>query len=369
VLLHHMDVVPADARAWTVPPFAGALVGGQVYGRGAVDIKGKGAIDVATLVRVARRHPPLHRDVILLAVADEEVGSTGSRYMVEHERAALAGAELLLDEGASIHVDAQGHALEYLVSVGEKAPLWLTLTFTGEPGHGSVPPLESAMSHAVRAASRLLAWRRPPRASPALLPWLRTLLAGAEGSTVAGWAGSLDASLARPAFLEALAATSSDLNAALRDTVSITGLHGGDAQNVIPAEVIMRLDCRLLPGTQSEPFIDELRRVVDDPGMTVRVDQWAPTAESPADGPLLRALARVAARRDPGTPVVPTLLVSSTDASLYRRLGIQAYGFEPYRLTDAESDLAHGNDERLGASSLRDGVELLTELLGELDAP
>lgn len=368
VLLHHMDVVPADAKHWRLaPPFAGRIVDGEVVGRGAIDIKGKGAVDLATLVALKRRGQRLHRDLVLLAVADEESNSKGARAIVESRPELVRGAEYLLDEGAGVRLDPTARrTVAYVVSVGEKAPLWLTLRFTGQPGHGSVPRPGSAVERAVRAATRILAWRRPVRLLPGLRAWLKLEARRHDLGDRIPKEG-LDAALEQPELLETIADRVPEINAALRDTIALTGLQGSEKVNVIPNQASLRLDCRLLPDTDPRRFLAELRTVIADPGVEITTDEHYRTATSPASGPFFEALAAVSARLDRGAPVVPTILRCSTDSTLFRKLGIHAYGFESYRLTEAQAELGHANDERIGVKALRDGVVLLRELLLELD--
>jgi acetylornithine deacetylase/succinyl-diaminopimelate desuccinylase-like protein len=374
VLNHHMDVVPAEARHWRVPPFSGRIVGGEIYGRGAIDIKGKGIIDLMTLVRLKRLGRRLSRDVVFLAVADEEGGSIGALHMVERRPELLRGAEFLLDEGQSVRLDRQGRLLGYFVAVGEKAPLWLTITFRGRPGHGSVPIADSAASRAVRAAQRILAHETPLRLLPEVRRWLELQLRGRDLTRLPGYRKAESASApARPdlarslgesAFLRELA-KDEQLNPALRDTISLTGLRASDKINTISNEAALQLDCRLLPGSSKEAFLAELRRVIGDATAQIKIEEHLPPSRSPLGTELLRVLERCARRRDPRAEVVPTILFSSTDAGYFRRLGIHAYGFEPYRIPD-DLELSHANDERLSVANVRFGIDLLTELLQEL---
>lgn len=366
VLLHHMDVVPADPEHWRVPPFSGRVVDGEVYGRGAVDIKGKGIIDLATLIRFKRRGRPLARDLILLAVADEEALSIGARWVAERRPDLVRNAEFLIDEGAMLHRGASGKVEAYFVSTGEKAPLWVRITFTGRAGHGSAPPADSAVNRAIRAAARIIAYHPPLVLLPALRDWLAVSLRGRDLTGLPGFTGDLDTALGRPEFLAAVA-RDPDLGAALQDTIALTGLQGSDKINTIPNEAVLRLDCRLLPGSDKERFLAQLRRLIDDPSARLCIEQYTPATSSPADSTFVAALRAVAARRHPGVPVVPTILLSSTDAWLFRRLGVQAYGFEPYALTTEQESRAHGNDERLSLQELGRGIDLLGELIEELD--
>jgi acetylornithine deacetylase/succinyl-diaminopimelate desuccinylase-like protein len=372
VLLHHMDVVPAEAKYWRHPPFSGAVEGGEIYGRGAIDIKGKGIIDLVTVLRLKRRGAPrLRRDIVLLAVADEEAGSLGARWIVEKRPDLLRGAEFLLDEGESIRVDPASGRVTYLFSFAEKSPLWLRVVFSGKAGHGSLPVRGSSVERAVRAAARVLEHRTAPRLTRELRAWVRRRLEGRDRGRVPGLgaAEDLDAALERPEFLEAIAETDPELGASLRDTVALTVLKGSDRVNTIPNEASFELDCRLLPGTRARDKIEELRAVLGDPAARIEVLESGQARSSSTDTELVRALRAVAARRDPGAAVIPTLLLSSTDSSAFRALGIAAYGFEPYKLTEAEADLSHAQDERISTRNLALGVELLTDLLLELDGP
>jgi acetylornithine deacetylase/succinyl-diaminopimelate desuccinylase-like protein len=370
VLNHHMDVVPAEATHWTLPPFGGQMRAGEIYGRGAVDIKGKGIIDLMTMIHLKRLGRRLTRDIIFLAVADEEVSSIGARHIVERRPELLRGAEFLLDEGANVHLDERGRLLGYVVSIGEKTPLWLTVTFRGRPGHGAIPLADSAVNRAVRAAHRILARPAEPVLLPELRSWLRLQLRGRDLTRLAGYTGDLERSLDNPAFLRELAKDEA-LASALSNTIAITGLRAGDKINSIPNEASIQLDCRLLPGVDPRRFISELRHVIADPSAQVTLAEALPPgrpSRSPADSELTRALQRCAQRRDPGSSIVPTILLSSTDAVLFRQMGIKTYGFEPYRLTD-ETERSHGNDERLSVANVRFGIDLLTELLQELGTP
>ncbi|MBI4871984.1 MAG: M20/M25/M40 family metallo-hydrolase [Candidatus Riflebacteria bacterium] len=370
ILLHHMDVVPAAPARWTSPPFGGKVVDGHLVGRGTVDIKGKGIIDLMTMLHMARLGRPLSRDFVFLAVADEECDSLGSRRMVAEHAELIRDAEFLIDEGGEVRARAGGRPVAYLVAIGEKIPLWLTVTFSGKAGHGSEPDPDSAVNRLVRAAKRLEGWRTPPRLRPELKEHVRLLLRDRKLEGLPGWTGDFASSAHSPAFLDAIARLDTEVNAAVRDTVSLTGLRAGEKINTIPGQASMTLDCRLFPDTPTKAFQDELRRVLADPTATIRLEDTASDGPRPGpsrvDSDFMRALTQVAARRDPGVPVVPFVMLSSNDSTFYRPLGIQAYGFEYYRLTEDERSSSHGDDERLSLESFRDGLRLACELMEEL---
>ena len=362
-----MDVVPAEPRHWRTPPFSGRIIDGEIYGRGAVDMKGKAIVDLMTMVRFKRAGIRLKRDLILLAVADEEEQSMGARAVVQQHPELIRDAEFLLDEGQNVRVDAAGRIEAYLISVGEKAPLWLTVSFSGQPGHGSVPRADTAVSRAIRAAARLLAYEREPRLLPELRGWLGLRLRGRDVSRLPGFTQDLERSLQSPQFLQAISGLDPEINAALHDTIAVTGMKGSESINVIPNIASIALDCRLLPGTDRDAFLKRLQQEMNEPTARIHVEQYAAARKSPADSALIQALQSCAWRRTPPAPVIPTLLLSSTDSSLFRSLGIAAYGFESYSLTREQAALSHANDERIPVAGIRFGVDLLTDLIHQLN--
>lgn len=366
ILLHHMDVVCADPKYWSHKPFSGDLAGGSVYGRGAMDIKGKGMIDLMTLVNLRRMKVPLKRDVVLLAVSDEEENSAGTKWIIRNRPELLKDAECLVDEGAAIEKTEDGRVMAYFVSTAEKSPLWLTLKFFGKPGHGSIPIPDSSVNRAIRAAGKIIS--RPPQYSvlPDFVGSIGAYLGGRDVSKLPGFEKDLAASLVNPEFLAAIS-EDPEINACLCNTISVTGMKGSDKTNVIPNEASITLDCRLLPGVDRDAFIGELKKLVADDSMEVVIQEYSKSFKSSFDTDFTKALKKCAAKFDPGAPVVQTVVTSSTDGSFYREAGVTVYGFEPYRVTGDEIDLAHGNDERISAENVRFGVELMTAVVSEMD--
>lgn len=371
ILYHHLDVVPADPAHWSSPPFGASIIDGRIYGRGACDIKTKGVIDLLTLVDLKRRRVRLTRDVIFVAAADEECGSLGARSLAADHRDLLGNAEYLVDEGQRIRPGTRGGPDTWLVAVAQKRALWLTLTFTGRPGHGSIPLPDSAVNRAVRAAHRLTTWTRMRRLRPELRDYVALLVADTPWQDLAGARPTLLESLEDQRFLAAAAERDPNVGACLGDTVAVTMLRGSDTVNTIPSTATLGLDCRLMPDTKVAAFLADLRRRIDDPTCVITVDEGdpeTPAPSAPADSDFIRALRTVAARRSPEARVVPMILLSSTDSATFAPLGISCYGFEPYRLSDEEYDRAHGNDEYQPVTNLALGMELLTQIIEVLGA-
>lgn len=365
ILLSHTDVVMAEPERWSVPPFSGEIRDGFVYGRGASDMKGTAAVHVTLMRLLKRLNIPLKRDVILLAVADEEAGGAGARSIIENHLELIRGAEFLLNEGDVAYVK-NGKLQQYGVDVMEKAALWLRITAKGPAGHGSIPLANSSVNRLLKALDRLRAWESPINVPPAVAQGYRILAAQQSDPVLKAAYKNLEKSLKNPALRKKLL-TDSTLNAEVRNTLTITGLHGSDKVNVIPGTAWAQIDARLLPGETPAGFIAKLRGVLADPELEIEILEGSTPTGSSADTALMSAIRKVAARRDPSAPVIPTMLTSSTDSSKFRTVGITAYGFEPFKMDDGELDRSHGDDERLSVENVGFALQFLYEVLMELN--
>lgn len=365
VLLSHTDVVMADAARWSIPPFSGELRNGFVYGRGALDMKGTVAVHV-TLMRLLKRHKlPLKRDVILLAVADEEAGGWGAASLIKNHFDLIRGVEFLLNEGDVGYVK-NGKLEQYGVDVMEKAALWLRLTASGPAGHGSIPLENSSVNRLLNALERLRAWETPINVPPAVAEGYRIRAPFQTDPVLRSAYANLEEALKEPALRQRLLANTT-LNAEVRNTFTITGLQGSEKVNVIPGSAWAQIDARLLPGETPEGFIAQLRRVLKDPGLKIDVLEGSTPNASSADTALMHAIRAAAARRDPTVPVIPTMLTSSTDSAKFRAVGITAYGFEPFKLDDGELERSHGDDERLSVENVGFALQFMFDVIVELN--
>ena len=366
IMLHHMDVVSADPKYWKHPPFGSQIADGYIYARGAVDIKSKGIIDLMTMINIKRNKIALKGDLVFLAVADEEAGSTGTKWMIKNKPEIFKNAEYIIDEGASVLLNEKGEVNYYSIAMGEKSPLWLTLKFTGRPGHGSLPIRDSSVNRALRAANRILDYNAEFIVLPELKDELELIFSSKDITKISGFNKDLPTSLKNKTFLEE-SSKDPQVNALLRNTISITRLKGSEKINSIPNEASISLDCRLIPGVDKDKFIESLKRIINDDTVIIETEDYANTLYSPTDTAFVNALKKCAAKRNPDKKVIPVLLISSTDSSFYRAIGIKAYGFEAYKLTQEDWDRAHGNDERMGVDNIKFAIDLMTDILIELN--
>jgi acetylornithine deacetylase/succinyl-diaminopimelate desuccinylase-like protein len=362
ILLNHMDVVTSDAPHWKVPPFSGSIVDGSIYGRGAQDMKNEGLAQLVVMVMLKREKVALNRDVIFLAVSDEEAAGTGTDWMIAHQSDLLENAEFLINEGGENLVE-DGKVKYISVDVGEKSPFWLHIVAHGRPGHGSRPIADSAPNRLVRALNRIISYQPPLKVLPVVEEFLRDM-APYEPPDRARQFRNIRKAVQDRKFQEEVEKDES-LNYLLRDTISLTMLGGSQQTNVIPPDAWANLDVRLLPGQDPKEFLESIRKVVADADVTVEplTPEFRLANSSPTDTALFAAIRQVAQAYFPGTPVTPRLTSGYTENQRYRPLGIHCYGFSPYTATSDEGSTEHGNDERIRVEEVRRGPRVLYDVV------
>lgn len=363
VLHHHIDVVYADRRYWSVDPFGGVIRDGYLYGRGALDMKSIGILQLVAVLAIRRARVPLTRDLIYLATADEEAGSQfGAQFVADERRAWIAGAEYALSEFGGIVTGPGFRAPIGLIHVSEKTGLPLRLTARGAPGHGSMPWPESAPHRLIRALGRLLAAERPPRVLPEVEEYFARVASVLPGDAGQGLE-RISASLADPAFRARFLANRHHA-AMIRTTFAVTMLRASEKRNVIPPEATADIDCRMLAGEDPDEIVAWIRQVVADDHVQVEAIGAAKAPNvSPPDTELYKALAAALEQRAPGAVVTPEVLVAFTDSWVFRRAGLHSYGFSPLVVDEEEVARVHGNDERVGVDNLRRAARHYTEML------
>jgi acetylornithine deacetylase/succinyl-diaminopimelate desuccinylase-like protein len=358
LLLSHMDVVPANAKDWQVPPFSGQVKDGEIWGRGALDDKGPGVIELMAMLAIKRAGILLDRDVLFVATGDEEEGGKlGAGWFVDHEHSIYRDSGYVLNEGGGILVEPNGKKL-YAVSVSEKTPLWLQLSAEGPAGHAADPPAETAVTHLVRALQGLIEFHPPIRIMTPVAGYFHAV---AELNRGPKQFLDLTTSLQDPAYLRKFTSVPSQ-NALVRDTVTPTVLGASQKTNVIAPYAYAEVDCRLLPGTDPKAFLHQVRKVIGDNKIKIDVILNFPPASSPQKTELMSAI-RTLAQREDKAPVVPTMIAGFTDSHYFREKKITSYGFVPIDITVGESHGVHGTNERVGVKELSRAIERMTELL------
>jgi acetylornithine deacetylase/succinyl-diaminopimelate desuccinylase-like protein len=365
ILLSHMDVVTSDAAHWKVPPFSGEVRDGYIWGRGAQDMKDEGLAQLVVMVMLKREKVSLDRDVILLAVADEEAQGSGTDWLIKNQRDLLQNAEFLINEGGENLLE-NGKVKYVGVDVGEKTSYWLKVTAHGRPGHGSRPNADSAPNRLVRALNKIIAYHTPLRVLEVVEEFLRDM-APYEPPDRAAYYRDVRKAIEDKKFQHEVERDES-LNFLLRDTISLTMMGGSGQTNVIPPEAWANLDVRILPGGDPKALLETLRRVVNDPDVTIEPleTEFRLANYSATDNVMFAAIKDVSAKYFPGTPVVPHITSGYTENQRYRPLGITAYGFNPYTATEEEGNTEHGNDERIRVEEVRRGPRVLFDVVARV---
>lgn len=362
ILLHHIDVVPAELDRWTVPPFEALRKDGKLYGRGTLDIKVLGALQLAALERLVAAKDRLKRDVVFLAVADEEAGGRGAQHFVKHVLPEL-NAEYLLDEGGFAVRSFLNDRDVVVIANAQKRTAKLRLVARGSAGHGSRPIPDGGPTILAEALARIAENPTEMRLSDAARPPFRafaSLTNFPQNALLArlDWPGVLG-------LLEGTLSSNKNLNPMLRDTLALTMLQAGEKNNVIPSEAVAVFDLRLLPDSDFEAVLARLREVIGDLPVTIEIEEVpGPRLEpAPLDDPLYRALEDSLRAHEAQATITPWMLVGASDSRFFAEAGVKCYGFNPVFVDKAQLDTVHGHDENVTITELERGMTVYAEAL------
>jgi acetylornithine deacetylase/succinyl-diaminopimelate desuccinylase-like protein len=367
LLVHgHLDVVPADPASWTVPPFAGEIRDGVLWGRGAVDMKNADAVLLAVVGQWARNGVRPRRDVVLAFTADEEdTAEFGAQWLVEQHPELFDGCTEAVGESGAFTFHAGPGQRLYPIASAERGTAWLRLTARGRAGHGAKPNSENAVTQLSAAMARIGGYRWPVR----LIPTVRATvvaLAAAAGHSVSpgGFETPTGFETLGPEELLAYLGPGGALVAGtIRNSANPTMLAAGYKVNVIPDLATGYVDGRVLPG-----FAEEFERVMDElagPDVSWEYAHREIPLEAPLGTPLMTCMTSALLAEDPGGTIVPYCMSGGTDAKQFARLGMTCYGFTPLVLPEGYDYYAmfHGTDERIPLSALDSAVRIMDRFL------
>ena len=357
MLLNHTDVVPAQREFWDVDPFAAEVRDGHLWGRGALDMKGMGILELLVMLLFKRLKLTPNRDLVFLAVADEEAGSAfGMEWLDKEHRDWLTEPEYALNEGGmgSLNFLGSQHPV-FACAPSEKGPLWLRLRAEGQPGHGSTPHDDNAVDRLVRALYRVQQWDQAIVVQPETEETLQRMRAGNA------WPKGAPS-------LKRLRQTYPTFSAITQNTISNTGAQSGFKHNVIPADAEATLDCRLLPGESHEAFIRKMREVIDDDKVAIEAVFQSESPASSFQTELVGVVEDVVREQIEGALVIPSTCVGFTDSRVLRRHGVHAYGFVPTLMDASLASGVHGHNERIPIDGLNTGIQILFEVVRRFTA-
>jgi acetylornithine deacetylase/succinyl-diaminopimelate desuccinylase-like protein len=358
VLLHgHLDVVPARADDWAQDPFGGEIVDGELWGRGAVDMKDFNAMLLSTVRARARAGAVPERPVVLCFTADEEAGGAkGAGWLVRNRREHFADCTVAIGEVGGFSTTARGRRV-YLVQAAERGMAWVRLTAHGTAGHGSMRHPDNAVTRLSAAVARIGQHEWPVR----LTPTMEVLLAA-----VADLAGTQATPANAESLIEEFGTAARMIGAGLRSSANPTMLDAGYKVNVVPGTATARVDGRFLPGYEDEFWATLATLVGADVELTRDVHLGG--YETTYDGPVADAMTAALLAEDPDAIVAPYLMSAGTDGKHWESIGMRCFGFTPLRLPDDLdfTGLFHGVDERVPVDSLEFGARVFDRFLGML---
>jgi acetylornithine deacetylase/succinyl-diaminopimelate desuccinylase-like protein len=356
LLIHgHLDVVPADAREWSVDPFAGEVKDDYVWGRGAVDMKDMDAMTLAVIREWTRNGVQPERDIVMAFVADEEAGGAkGAHWLVDSHPDYFADCAEAISEVGGFSVTVGGDLRLYLIQTAEKGIGWLKLRASARPGHGSMAHPDNAVTMLARAVTRIGEHEFPVHVTPTLREFLKRL---ADLTGIPIDPDNPEAALPQLGGLARM------IGATIRNTANPTMLAAGYKANVIPSNAEAVIDARFLPGHEEELF-DTIDTLIGD-GITREFITKDIAVETDFNGDVVDAMASALKAEDPQGVPIPYLMSGGTDAKSFSQLGIRCFGFSPL-LLPADLDftaLFHGIDERVPVSALQFGTRVLDRFL------
>ena len=362
LLQGHIDVVTTEKQDWQQPPFEGKIVDNYLWGRGTLDMKGGVAMMLAALLRAKAEGTSLPGDVVLTLLSDEEAGGDdGAKFLVEQHAELFKDIRYALGEFGGFSITIGGKKF-YAIQVLEKQVCWMKATLDGPGGHASLPMRNGATAKLGRLLQQLNQHRLPVHIIETTHQMLQTISATIGGPTGEQFGQLLDPTRT-DATLDTLSEQRQIIDPILHNTVNVTIIRGGNQINVIPSEIVLEMDGRLLPGYTPDDMLAELRAILTDKIEIeiVRHDQ----GRAQADMGLFDTLATVLREADPGSVPIPFLTPVVTDGRFFSRLDIQTYGFLPLNLPAGFDFLqtVHAADERVPVAAIESGTQAIFEVL------
>jgi acetylornithine deacetylase/succinyl-diaminopimelate desuccinylase-like protein len=364
ILLNHIDVVPARDVDWSVHPFSGERKDGFIYGRGALDMKGLAILQLLAFLAVKRQGLKPCRDIIFLAVADEETGGgQGVEYLLNHHPEEFQ-AELVLNEGGFGIADMFPQRPIFMIATGEKGVCQLRLTRTGHPGHGSTPRGDNALEKMVQALNRVLAVEQAIVVTPLISEYFKQL--GAEWEFLQPYVKDGNSET----LIEVLTRTGMinvpQISAMLKNTVSLNRMRAGDKINVIPSLAEAEFDIRLLPGVDPDAVIADIKKILADENITVETVKKAWANESAMNTEAFATIKHSFLEHFQDALAIPSLLFGASDSRYFRRRGIPCYGVCPMLISVADLNRIHGIDERISEENMIKGTQVFEDIVKRL---
>jgi len=376
LLLSHIDVVAANPKEWSTPPFKSAIKDGFIYGRGTLDMKGMTAIEIMTLKLLKRNGIKPKGDILLAATADEENGGlNGIDWLLKNHYEKFM-AKYVINEGGGASIPTKNGNI-FTVNTAEKGILWFKLKAQGTPGHGSMPNTAvNAINPIIKAVEKLSNYTPETVYTPTVKTYLNKI-AEKNGELKDSFEELIRQPDKSMQILNQLASKGEPLAEEIRPRIQLTltptMLLGGVKANIIPSTCEVTFDCRILPEQTVENTVTLIRKLLAEAGLNelkIELLQAHNGTESPIDTPLYQTITEVLSEFEPDCTVTPTLLCGGTDSKFYRAKGSICYGFHPMHTEPPVEGKyikrEHGIDERISIDNLIFGTSVLYETVKKI---
>ena len=356
----HADVVTTKPDLWCFPPFSGVIEDHCVWGRGALDMKGGLAMMIHALLRAKHEKLIPSGDIILAVLCDEEMGSRyGAKFLVENHPDRFKDIRYAIGEFGGFSFYSEGQLL-YAIQVQEKQFCWLRGRIKGLGGHGSLPVRDGVISKLTQFLDKVNKQRFQAHITPAFQEMINGIL-----PILSIPKRILCQQLLNPLFsdiiLMLMGEQGKKFYPLIHHTMNVTLIQGGQSINVIPEEIVVDLDVRLLPGFTPDDMMKEFKSYIG-PEIELEVVLFDPGPKT-FNMELFPFLSRIIQSTDPKAHCIPILLPGVTDSRFFAQLGIQTYGFTPMKLPPGFefSQYIHAINERIPLDALEFGANAIFE--------
>ncbi len=364
ILLNHIDVVPANKDEFSFDPFGGEIIDGFICGRGALDMKGIGIMQLMAFLSMKRNRIPLKRDLIFLSVADEEEGGKhGMKYLLDNYPDDF-NAGLVINEGSYGIADMLNNQQVMLISPSEKGPCWLKLTRKGTPGHGSTPHTDNALEKLNLALSRLLTEELPIIITHTVADYFQRLSEAWE--FIAPYAADKKDETLEKILKENGLLAIPQIQAMVKNTISLNMLRAGGKINVIPSHAEALLDIRLLPGQDVDDFVRYVKENLGDDEIIIEKILTARGSESDINNDDFTIIHNTLLKHFSDSLTALYLLSGFSDSRFFRERGIPSYGLCPIFISMEHLKMIHGIDEKISVKNMIMGTEVYTDIVKTL---
>jgi len=366
IFMNHTDVVEFDEELWNFKQ--GEIHKEIIYGRGALDMKGLGFSQAIALINFLKKSPKLSRRVMFLALPDEETSGTGAEFFTQNYKELLSNYKYLLNEGGVGTLPGKITTKKlFNVQFAEKALLWLDVWSESIPTHASTPPEKNSTSNLILFLNEMLEKHRKIILSDQSVQFFSQL------SKALDFPGNFLVSrithpLVEPLVLKQLKKVPA-IMALLRNTLSVSWLNSNLvlSYNRIPAKAKAKLDIRLLPNTNLEEHLNDIKKIAEKYDVKFKVFQKRKSTQSNLESPFFQTISQTAQGLYPDAVITPLISTGITDSAKFRELGIDCFGIIPTFISEEKIQSMHGPNESISKKQLNESINFLIHLLQRMD--